>query len=199
LEIPLEAGNDGVGGVEAAGPAAAQPIATAADAPARRGGLFWTLTLATVVVDQITKFAVNAYVPLYGSKTIIPNLLDFVHVHNAGVAFGFMNEYEHPSRGLLTTSLAVLALAGIAYYARHVKAEERVARLGLSLILGGAVGNLVDRLRQGYVVDFVDVYWGTWHFWAFNVADAAITVGAILVFVDILFLNRHASHPVSDR
>lgn len=171
----------------------------AAPAVAATGGLFWWLAALMVALDQFTKYAVNAWVPLYGSKTIIPNLLDVVHVHNAGVAFGLMNDSEHPQRGLLTTSLAILALAGIAYYARHVKPEERLARVGLSLILGGAVGNLIDRLRQGYVVDFVDVYWGTWHFWAFNVADAAITVGAIFVFVDILFVSRHASHPASAR
>jgi signal peptidase II len=179
-------------------PPVAVPISPAATAT-RRGGLFWWLTLAPIVADQLTKAAVSAAVPLYGSRTIIPRLFDIVHVHNAGVAFGFMNEYDHPQRGLLTTSLAVLALAGIAYYARQVRAEERVARLGLSLILGGAVGNLVDRLRQGFVIDFVDVYWGSWHFWAFNVADAAITIGAVCVFIDILFLNRHASHPVPHR
>jgi len=117
-------------------------------------------------------------------------------VHNAGVAFGLMNEYQHPRRGLLTTSLAVLALAGIAYYARHVRSEERVARIGLSLILGGAIGNLLDRLGRGYVIDFVDVYWRGWHFWAFNVADAAISIGAVLVFIDLLFMNRHASRSV---
>jgi signal peptidase II len=136
---------------------------------------------------------------VYGSHTIVPNLIDLVHVHNAGVAFGLMNSSDHPQRSLITTSLALVALAGIAYYARDVRAEERLARLGLSLILGGAVGNLIDRVRQGYVIDFVDVYWGDWHFWAFNVADAAISVGATLVFVDVLFFNRHASHPVSDR
>jgi signal peptidase II len=196
----VSAGRDEAGDAIEAGIADGHPAGVpAAAVAARRGGLFWSLAVATIVIDQITKFAVNAYVPLYGSKTIIPHLLDFVHVHNAGVAFGFMNDSEHAGRGLLTTGLAVLALAGIAYYARHVKAEERIARIGLSLILGGAVGNLIDRIWQGYVVDFVDVYWGTWHFWAFNVADAAITVGAILVFVDILFVSRHASHPVSDR
>jgi len=174
-------------------PSAASPVVST------RGGLFWWLTALMVVLDQFTKYAVNAWVPLYGSKTIIPNLLDVVHVHNAGVAFGLMNDSDHPQRTLFTTVMAFVALAGIAYYARHVKPEERVARVGLSLILGGAIGNLIDRLRQGYVVDFVDVYWGTWHFWAFNVADAAITVGAIFVFVDILFMSRHASHPGSAR
>jgi len=66
----------------------------------------------------------------------------------------------------------------------------------LSFILGGAVGNLADRLRQGFVVDFVDVYWRDWHFWAFNVADACISIGAVLVFVDLLLVKPHASHSV---
>jgi len=63
------------------------------------------------------------------------------------------------------------------------------------MILGGALGNLIDRLHSGYVVDFVDVYWGDWHFWAFNVADACISIGAVLVFVELLLVKRHASHP----
>ena len=89
-----------------------------------------------------------------------------------------------------------MALFGIAYYARHIKPDERLARVGLSLILGGAFGNLIDRLHAGYVVDFVDIYWRGWHFWAFNVADASITIGAILVFVELLLVKRHVSHSV---
>jgi signal peptidase II len=162
-------------------------------------GLFWWVSLLIIAFDQVTKLAINAALPVYDSITVIPNLVDLVHVHNAGVAFGLFNSSDHPQRGLLTTGLALVALVGIAYYARHVRAEERLARVGLSMILGGAVGNLIDRVRQGYVIDFVDVYWGDWHFWAFNVADAAISVGAALVFIDVLFFNRHASHPVSDR
>jgi signal peptidase II len=184
-------------------PAALPAGGTAADlprsAPLRFFGVLWWVVLLTVLLDQTSKFLINTMLPLYGSRTIIPNFMDFVHVQNAGVAFGMLNGSDHPQRSLLTTGLAVVALIGIAYYARHVRAEERMARLGLSLILGGALGNLIDRVRQGYVTDFVDVYWGAWHFWAFNVADAAISVGAALVFIDVLFFNRHASHPVSDR
>ena len=78
-----------------------------------------------------------------------------------------------------------------------MRPEERLARIGLSLILGGAIGNLADRVRQSYVIDFMDVYFRGWHFWAFNVADACITIGAILVFIDLLFVTRHhASHTV---
>jgi signal peptidase II len=170
-----------------------------ADRGVRQVGFFWWTSLATVLLDQLTKAIVSVTLPVYESLTVIPRLLDIVHVHNAGVAFGLMNSFDHPMKSVLTTSLALAALASIAWYARHVRPEERFARLGLSLILGGAVGNLIDRVRQGYVVDFVDVYWGAWHFWAFNVADAAISVGAVLVFVEVLFLNRHVSHPVPDR
>jgi len=175
------------------------PLAPPDAAPRRPLRTLWWISLAVVVCDQVTKALVAANLPLYGSMTVIPHLVDLVHVRNEGVAFGFMNGLDHPQKSLLTTGLAVLALASIAYYARHVRAEERFARVGLTLILGGAVGNLFDRIRHGYVVDFVDVYWSGWHFWAFNVADAAITTGAALVFIELLFLNRHASHPVSDR
>jgi len=179
---------------------AGPPEPAAAQAGRRnRIGIFWWVSATTVLLDQVTKAIVDASLPLYGTKTVIPRFFDLVHVRNAGVAFGLMNSLEHPWKTFITTSLALIALVSIAYYARHVRDEERFARLGLSLILGGAVGNLVDRVRQGFVIDFVDVYWRGWHFWAFNVADAAITVGAILVFIDILFLNPHASHPVSDR
>jgi signal peptidase II len=92
--------------------------------------------------------------------------------------------------------MAGLALVGISLYARQLRREETLARLGLSLVLGGAVGNLIDRLWAGYVLDFVDVYWRNWHFWAFNVADSAITIGAILVFAELLLVTRHASRSV---
>jgi signal peptidase II len=176
------------------------PIAAAAPADvrpeARRPGVHWWLVAALVAADQSAKFAIRATLPIFGSVTVIPNLVDFVHVHNAGVAFGFLNNLDAAYQKIVTTLLALVALFGIAYFARHVRPEERLARVGLSLILGGALGNLVDRLRAGYVTDFVDVYWRGWHFWAFNVADASITMGAILVFADLLLVRRHASHPV---
>jgi signal peptidase II len=94
-------------------------------------------------------------------------------------------------------AVAVFALVAIAAYGAQLGFHERLARLGLALILGGAFGNLIDRAFVGHVLDFVDVYWGNLHFWAFNVADAAITIGAILVLLDMIGLGRHhASHPV---
>ena len=174
------------------------PVVAAHAAPivVQRARLYWWLTLAVILFDQITKEIVVRVLPLYESQPVIPGLVDFVHVRNAGVAFGLLNDFHDPRRAIMTSALALIALAGIAYYARHIRQEERFARVGLSLILGGALGNLIDRVRQSYVIDFVDVDFRGWHFWAFNVADAAITIGAILVFLDLLLGPRHASNPV---
>lgn len=152
--------------------------------------------IAIVVFDQITKALVFRAIGLYDSVTVIPGFLDLVHVRNEGVAFGLFNSLDVPYKRLLTGAMAVAALVGITLYARMIEPHERIARAGMACIFGGAIGNLIDRVRQGYVLDFVDVYWGTWHFWAFNVADAAITVGAILVFADLLLVRKHVPNPV---
>jgi len=94
-------------------------------------------------------------------------------------------------------AIAALALVSIAAYSTQLGFHEKMARFGLALILGGAFGNLIDRAVFGFVVDFVDVYWGMTHFWAFNVADSAITIGAVLVLLDMIGMGRrHASHSV---
>jgi signal peptidase II len=173
--------------------AAPTPAVPSEAAPARGARLLWWLSAIVIAVDQGSKALVRMKLEDGESVTIIPNLLDLTHVQNQGVAFGFLNDSTLPFKGGVTSALALVALVGIGLYARHVRREEWLARLGLSLILGGAIGNLVDRLRVGSVVDFVDVYWRTWHFWAFNVADASITIGAILVFLDLLLVPRHAS------
>jgi signal peptidase II len=188
-------------------PAAASPaaplipgpdaVSVAQPSPMSRFRLYWWLTVAVIAADQLTKAIVRAALAPYESVTIIPGLVDLTHVLNSGVAFGLLNELDLPFKNVITTLLAAMALGGIAYYARHIRIEERLARVGLSLILGGAVGNLADRLLAGRVIDFVDIYWQGWHFWAFNIADASISIGAVLVFVELLLVNRqHAPHSV---
>jgi signal peptidase II len=170
-----------------------------AAAPADRGSrgrVFWSVSLAIVALDQITKALLRSRLSLYDSVNVIPGVVDFVHVRNAGVAFGLFNEANLPFKTAATVTMAGLALVGISLYARQLRREETLARIGLSLVLGGAVGNLIDRLWAGYVLDFVDVYWRNWHFWAFNVADSAITIGAILVFAELLLVTRHASRSI---
>jgi signal peptidase II len=191
------------GPIASAGVPAPSVVEIAAPAPeiGLAGRLYWLLSLAVIACDQAAKAAVHAKLPIFDSIPVIAGLVDFTHVQNKGVAFGLLNDAPIGLRlkAMVTTALAALALAGIGLYARHIRPDERLARAGLSLILGGAVGNLIDRLSRGFVIDFVDVYWRGWHFWAFNVADASITIGAALVFLDLLVVSRHASHPVSDR
>ncbi len=152
---------------------------------------------AIVAVDQLTKLLVRTTIPLYSKQSIIPNLLDFTHVQNTGAAFGLLNAADFPYKSALMIGIATLALVAISLYARQLGNDEKLSRYGLALILGGAFGNLIDRAVAGYVVDFVDVYWGDAHFWAFNVADAAITIGAILVLLEMLGVGRHhAPRPV---
>ncbi len=157
------------------------------------------ITIASVIgADQLTKEIVRRMLPLHDSVRIIPNVLDLTHVQNTGAAFGLLNAADFPYKPLVMIGIAAVALVAIAAYATQLGFHERTARFGLALILGGAFGNLIDRALSGYVIDFVDVYWGNAHFWAFNVADAAITAGAVLVLVDMIGLGRrrHASHSV---
>ena len=150
-----------------------------------------------VAVDQLTKAIVRQVLPLGESWSIVSEFLDLTHVHNTGAAFGLLNAVDFPYKPIVMIAIAAVALVAIAAYATQLGFHERMARFGLALILGGAFGNLIDRAYAGYVVDFVDVYWGATHFWAFNVADSAITIGAILVLLDMIGIGRrHASHPV---
>jgi signal peptidase II len=107
-----------------------------------------------------------------------------------------LNAIDLPMKTLLLGLVAAAALAGLAIYAATLPADQRLTRLGLACIIGGAAGNLIDRVAAGYVLDFVDVYWNDWHFWAFNVADAAITVGVALMILELLGAGRHAPRAV---
>jgi signal peptidase II len=144
-----------------------------------------------VVFDQLVKLLVRARLGLYESVTVIPGFMDLTRVHNTGTAFGFMNLVDFPFKTLVVALMAATALAALALYGSTLAPDQRLSRLGLSLVIGGAAGNLIDRLAAGYVLDFIDVYLGNWHFWAFNVADAAISVGVALMILDLLGLGRY--------
>jgi signal peptidase II len=160
-------------------------------APARRLELW--LPLAVVIVDQSTKAIVRAMLPLHSNREIVPGFLDFTHVRNTGAAFGILNAVDFPLKTVVIAVIATAALIGVGLYAASLAHHQWVARLGLSLILGGAAGNLLDRIVSGSVVDFVDVYWQSHHFWAFNVADSAITIGVAIMILDMLDVGTHVS------
>ncbi len=172
---------------------AAEAAATASHAHVKRRRLEIWVPLVIVILDQVTKAIVREALPLHTSVTVLPGLMDFTHVRNTGAAFGILNTADFPFKGAVIACIAVAALIGMAVYAAGLPREEVLARTGLALIIGGAAGNLIDRVFVGSVVDFVDVYWRTHHFWAFNVADSAITVGAAIMILDMLGVGTHVS------
>ena len=153
------------------------------------------VVVALVIADQITKALVRQSIALHESVSLIPDYLDLTRVHNTGAAFGMFNSMDFQGKTIVLTLVAAMALGGVAWYAASVPPSDRLARLGVAAILGGAIGNLIDRATAGYVLDFVDASWRGWHFWAFNVADAAISIGVVLMIFDLLGLGRRASNP----
>ena len=158
------------------------------------------VALSVVILDQITKAMIRPSLALHQSVELIPGFLDLTRVHNTGAAFGMLNAVDFPLKTVVLSLVAIVALSGVAWYAATVPLSDRLARIGVAGVLGGAIGNLIDRATAGYVLDFVDAYWGNWHFWAFNVADAAISIGVVFMILDMLGVGRRlesrASNPV---
>jgi signal peptidase II len=154
------------------------------------------IVVVVVVLDQITKMLVRNALALHDSVEVVPNLLNLTRVHNTGAAFGMLNGIEFAFKTAVMSAVALVALGGVGWYALSVPIQDVLARIGIAGVVGGAVGNLIDRATAGYVLDFVDAYWNGWHFWAFNVADAAITLGVVAMILDILGVGRRASNPV---
>jgi len=144
------------------------------------------LTLAILGLDQTTKALVVSRMTLYSSLPVVRGLFHITYVTNRGALFGLFHDMADPYRGALFTSVPVLAIALIVVFQTRTTLADTVAQAGLALILGGALGNLSDRLRLGYVVDFLDLFVGEHHWPAFNVADASICVGVGLLVLDLL-------------
>jgi signal peptidase II len=149
------------------------------------------LAIILVIADQVSKAAIRAYIPLYDTVEVIPGFLNLTHALNTGAAFGFLDGLDFAYKAVFVSLLATAALGAIVFYALTLGSETRLSRLALTLVVAGAVGNLIDRVAAGAVVDFVDVYFGTWHFWAFNVADSCISCGAVLLIFDMLRTGSH--------
>ncbi len=143
-----------------------------------------------VVADQATKWLVVSRLPLYEDFPVVSGLLSLQHVRNSGAVFGFLSGAAIPGKPYLFALMSALALGALAYYARTIPREERLSRFALSLVIGGAIGNLIDRVRFGYVVDFVKMHWQG-HVWPnYNIADSAISIGLVLLILDS-FRPRH--------
>jgi signal peptidase II len=140
------------------------------------------LSLLAIILDQVSKLAIAGSMRLYESIEIMP-FFKLTYVHNTGAAFSFLSEAGGWQRWFFA-GLALVISVVIAVWLTRLKKHETLLAVALSLILGGAVGNLIDRLAYGYVIDFLDVYYETWHWPAFNIADSAITLGVMLMLVE---------------
>jgi signal peptidase II len=146
---------------------------------------FW-IAIGVVVLDQLVKAVVRPRLGLFDSITVIPGFFSLTRIHNTGAAFGLLNAIDIPYKTAVMALVQTAALVGLAAYAATLAPGQRLTRVGLSFVIGGAIGNLIDRVTAGYVLDFFDFYWRGWHFWAFNIADASITIGVALMILDLI-------------
>lgn len=147
---------------------------------------FLGVLAAIVALDQATKWWIRRTLELHEIRPLVDGLLSLSHIRNRGAAFGILQDADLPHQSVIFSVVSLLALAAIAFYAVRLPPEARIPRLALSLVLGGAIGNLIDRVRYGYVVDFVHVYWKQHQWPDFNMADSAITVGVTLLLLDMM-------------
>lgn len=143
------------------------------------------ISFAVIVLDIWTKHLVLQRIDLHEAIPVIPNFFQLVHVRNTGAAFGIGANAASKLVPLLLNVGAIAVFLVVVMYALRSAVTDRLLQTGLHLILGGAIGNLLDRFRFGYVVDFLDVYIGRHHWPAFNVADSAICIGIGLLFLDM--------------
>ena len=142
------------------------------------------VSLGVVVLDQWTKWLVELHLPHHAAHPVIPGFLNLTHVRNTGVAFGLFASEGGNGGSWLLTLLGLAALTAVGLYFWYAPSGDRLLLIALSLVVGGAIGNLIDRVSSGAVTDFIDVYVGTHHWPSFNVADSAISIGIVLMAID---------------
>lgn len=142
---------------------------------------YWVLILAIIVADQLSKWLVTRRLPLEQTRDVIKGFFRLWHVRNSGAVWGFFNGHDNGLVPKVITFLAIGALLVVLFFFLRAGRGARLELFSYAFILGGALGNIIDRLRLGYVVDFLDVFVKTWHWPTFNVADSCITVGVLLL------------------
>lgn len=171
------------------------------NAPINTGARFVTwMVVATVIVvaDQVTKWAIVEWVPLY-DKVPLNSFINITHQKNPGAAFSFLADAGGWQRWFFVV-LASIVSAVIAVWLWRIRREgQKVLSAGLALVLGGAIGNLIDRILLGHVTDFIQVWFGSWAFPSFNIADAGISVGAALLIIDALFFSGREERAAAAR
>lgn len=171
-------------------PALAQPDTAAVTADLSKLRYLF-VSLGVIVLDQWTKWAVEIRLPHHEAQALIPGFLNLSHVRNTGVAFGLFASQGMTGGSWLLTILGLAALTAVGVYFWYAPSKDRLLLIALSLVVGGAVGNLIDRVSSGAVTDFIDVYVGVHHWPSFNVADSAISIGIVLMALDSFRSHKH--------
>jgi signal peptidase II len=159
----------------------------------------FVLALGVFALDRWTKFLIETHFGSYDTKTVIPGFFNLVRSQNPGVAFGIFSETSAAARTPILIGLSVVAVLLLAGMLWRIDRLDTPSAAGLALIFGGAVGNVFDRVRAGSVTDFLDFYAGSYHWYTFNVADASICTGAVLLVLSMLFLQRSGVRPQNSR
>ena len=159
----------------------------------KKGVLVWLLVPFVVVLDQATKVAAVRELTEFQPLTLIPRFFNLTLTYNKGIAFGMLANMPDSTRQLWISAATATALLTILYFLLSHFRKDVVAHAALALIVGGAVGNIIDRLMLGRVVDFLDVYYGKYHWPAFNVADSAVCIGVV-----ILLFRPSKKHPAKE-
>ena len=154
-----------------------------------RNGLIWlALSIVLLITDQVTKWVVATNMELYQSIDILP-VFNFTYVHNYGAAFSFLSEAGGWQSYFFST-IAIVISALLIFWLKKLPATNKLLCSAYALVLAGAIGNLIDRLAHGYVIDFLHVYYQQWNFPVFNIADVAISIGAALLILDAFFEQK---------
>jgi len=140
-----------------------------------------------IIIDQITKAVILSFIPLYRSIAVVPGFFSLTHIQNPGGAFGFMSNQSSSLLNIIFLFVVSLAICLVFYFYINTPKKYNLLSTGFALIFGGAIGNMIDRIRFGKVVDFLDFYIGDFHWPAFNVADSAISVGIVIFLFHLLF------------
>ena len=157
----------------------------------------FTAAATVFLLDRVTKWSVRTHLSPWETIRVIPGYLNIVHAENAGVAFGLFSESTSPWRSVLLVGLSLMVMVFVVTLLWKPSHSSLALRIGLAFVLGGAIGNLYDRVVHGTVTDFVEVYEGTHYFPAFNVADSAISVGAALLLLD-MWRNKERTREIAD-
>jgi len=157
----------------------------------------FVISSSLIVVDQYTKFMVTLHIPLSYSINVVDGFFNLTHVRNSGVAFGIFSEQNSELKPYLLIFVSIIAIIAILVIFHQTDREKRLVQGGLVLVFSGAIGNLIDRVLHKEVIDFIDIFFNNRHWPAFNVADACITIGVMLLAADLLVSSKPFNSPDS--